>query len=215
MTYAIHSIFRTLQGEGVHAGTAALFVRFAGCNVWSGREEDRERDARRGVCARWCDTNFRGVEGTEGGYYTLHDLLDTVDTLRDRVPIVVLTGGEPSLQVDRRLVKGLQATGLRVHVETNGSRPLPSECDWITLSPKPPMTVVTTTRGYNELKCVLPDVDPAGFTHLVPVGRVFVQAQAGKDGRLMHVATNAALLYVLANPETRLSIQTHKVIGVP
>src|SRR5688500_12620742 len=146
MPYIVKEIFYTLQGEGAHAGRPAVFVRFAGCNLWSGREEDRAIGA--GGCARWCDTNFLGTDGPGGGRYP--DAAAVADAVRSRWPVdaaaapfTVLTGGEPTLQVDGALVVALR--GLHGHaewfgsvaVETNGTRPLPDPAPWVTLSPKP------------------------------------------------------------------------------
>lgn len=214
--YNVHSIFHTIQGEGVHAGTAAVFLRLAGCNAWSGREEDREKHAARGICARWCDTEFRASRGL--GRMTVDEILAAVcgpslEWGMDAPPIVVITGGEPSLQVDEALVEALHAANFAVHVETNGSRQLPDNVDWTTLSPKPPMPVVN--RRVDEVKCVLPDVDPEPWRGLVQRGRLFVQPRDDGDGLDLRTARwNEAVKYVTENPWARLSIQTHKLLGI-
>ena len=211
MTYAIREVFWTLQGEGVHAGTPAVFVRFAGCNVWSGREQDRAGAISRGVCAAWCDTEFRVAGGL--GRLSVEGVVAEVvrpalDWGLEAPGIVVCTGGEPSLQLNAPLVEALRWHGFAVHVETNGSRALP-EVDWITLSPKPPMPVVLTRA--DELKCVWPDVDPEPFQELVPKGRTFLQPRDDGDPERVRATAD----YVLNNPGLRLSIQTHKIIGLP
>ena len=215
--YMVHSIFPTIQGEGVHAGTPAIFVRLSGCNVWSGLAKDRERASARGVCALWCDTEFRGTTYS-GGSITLPDLLAQLLTYtleRPGLRLVVLTGGEPGLQVDRALVLGLQGAGYRVHVETNGSRELPQEIDWITLSPKPPMPVLV--QKVDEVKCIYPDVDPEPWREMVPGGRVFIQPRDpfGAFEGAPDTHWSEAIAYVLSHPWCRLSVQTHKLLDIP
>ncbi len=208
MSYSVTETFLTLQGEGQWSGTPAVFVRFAGCNVWSGEEEDRKKHASRGFCAAWCDTEFRG-----GLRYSAGQLVRRILTVADGVSLVVLTGGEPTLQVDAELVDALHMAGFRVHMETNGSRPAPFGVDWITLSPKPPMPVVavSTEDPADEVKVVLaPGVNPADFRHLCPPSRLFVQPLD-----LLGVDPRAAVGYVLAHPWARLSLQTHKTLGLP
>ena len=214
MSYLIHSIFHTVQGEGQHAGTPAIFIRFAGCNVWSGREADRGKATAKGICAAWCDTEFSGTTET-GGRFTLDELLERLSQEEDGPvpPIIVMTGGEPSLQVDRLLVVALKLLGWRVHIETNGSRELPEEIDWVTLSPKPPMPVVIERA--DELKCVWPDVDPFYWRGLVPAGRVFLQPRDDNDGdELRAIQWAETLSYVVENPWCRISLQTHKLLGI-
>lgn len=210
MTYAVKEVFLTLQGEGAHAGSRAVFVRFTGCNVWSGREQDRARDVAKGCCAAWCDTKFVGIDGTLGGRYTADELADLVLQLWGSAgqPIVVCTGGEPSLQLDRELVDAFHDRCTRVHVETNGSNPLPQEVDWVTLSPKPPMNVVS--QRYDELKVVYPaGFDPrhfeafASLRFVQPVDNINAKGNAEK-----------CIQFVLSNPGWRLSTQTHKALGL-
>lgn len=209
MSYAVKEAFLTLQGEGAHAGSRAVFVRFSGCNVWSGREQDRSRDTKKGVCAAWCDTNFFGTDGVNGGRYTADELVAKVRELwgPGRDGIVVLTGGEPSLQVDEALVRALHDAYFRIHIETNGSNRIVPGVDWITLSPKPPMPVVV--QRYDEVKVVVPAVDPHIYESYAPLR--FVQAL--DDGT--REPMKQAIDYVMAHPCWRLSVQTHKTIGVP
>lgn len=210
-SYAIKEIFLTLQGEGSHSGTPAIFVRFTGCNVWSGHEEHRERDAAKGTCARWCDTNFVGTDGVLGGRYTAAKLVETLRSLWNSLDhgIVVLTGGEPGLQLDGALVTALRAAGFSVHVETNGSIDLP-EVDWITLSPKPPMPVTPSMlERANEVKVVYPvrDITPSDW--LRDHGEHFIQPIAQRT-------PEDAVAFVLdSRGAWRLSLQTHKILHLP
>jgi 7-carboxy-7-deazaguanine synthase (Cx14CxxC type) len=208
--YAVKEIFYTLQGEGANAGSAAVFCRFAGCNLWSGREQDRP-DA---TC-QFCDTDFVDTNGTGGGKFaTAQDLAAAVLaawTGGTENRLVVLTGGEPALQVDTDLVDALHDEGFRIAIETNGTLPLPDGIDWICVSPKAGSTVIQT-RG-DELKLVypqpslLPDTVAAfTFTHR------FLQPMDGPD---QEKNTEAAVRYCKSHPEWRLSLQTHKLIGIP
>ena len=201
--YKVKEAFYTIQGEGHHAGSAAVFCRFSGCNAWSGLERDRLRDSAKAGCAAWCDTDFRGGES-----YSVESLVSLLRSLWP-VPgegVVVFTGGEPSLQLDDRLVDSCHASGLLCWVETNGSRVLPSSVDWVCLSPKPPLR--TVDQRYDEVKVVYPAFDPDGFKHAA--ARRFVQPQDGSEG-----AVEACVLYVKGHPEWRLSLQTHKLVGIP
>jgi 7-carboxy-7-deazaguanine synthase (Cx14CxxC type) len=210
MGYAVKEIFYTLQGEGAHAGRPAVFCRFAGCNLWSGREEDRAT----AVC-RFCDTDFVGTDGTAGGRYPSAAAL--ADAVAAHWPVgaagerfVVCTGGEPLLQLDAALVAALHAAGFRVAVETNGTLPPPAGIDWLCVSPKAgaPLRV---TRG-DELKLVLPQpgIAPADFARL-DFGRFSVQPM---DGPERERNLRLAVEFCLANPQWHLSLQTHKVIGI-
>jgi 7-carboxy-7-deazaguanine synthase (Cx14CxxC type) len=212
MTYAVREIFYTLQGEGAHAGRPAVFCRFAGCNLWSGREADRAA----AVC-RFCDTEFVGTDGEGGGKFaTAESLAKAVashwpagDTAGKRY--VVCTGGEPLLQLDGALIDALHAEGFEVAVETNGTQPAPEGLDWICVSPKSTAPVVLT-HG-DELKLVYPQADalPEQFEHL-DFGRFFLQPMDGPD---QVRNTQLAVEYCLAHPRWRLSVQTHKVLGIP
>jgi 7-carboxy-7-deazaguanine synthase len=209
VSYAVKEIFLTLQGEGGQAGRPAVFCRFAGCNLWSGREADRAE----AVCT-FCDTDFVGMDGPGGGRFaTPADLAGAVERAwrggaNDR--LVVLTGGEPLLQVDADLVAALHERGFDIALETNGTIEAPTGVDWICVSPKADAGLVQT-RG-QELKLVYPQagVDPARFEGL-EFERFLLQPMDGPD-RLAN--TEAAIAYCLAHPRWRLSVQTHKYLGI-
>ena len=207
--YAVKEIFYTLQGEGANAGRAAVFCRFAGCNLWTGREADRAT----AICD-FCDTDFMGV-GPDGGRFESSDAL--ADAVASRWPsgpdgrrFVVCTGGEPLLQLDAAAIDALHARGFRVAVETNGTIEPPAGLDWICVSPKARATLVV--RRGDELKLVFPqpDLDPAGFESLA-FGEYFLQPM---DGPTVLENTQAALAYCLAHPRWRLSLQTHKMLRI-
>ncbi len=209
MTYAVKEIFYTIQGEGVQAGRPAVFCRFAGCNLWSGREQDRAKAA-----CRFCDTDFVGTDGRDGGKFETADALATAiascwPTTAAR-PFCVLTGGEPLLQVDSPLVAALHRRGVSIAVETNGTIAAPAGIDWICVSPKAGNALVQC-HG-DELKVVVPqdglDLDALAqlpFTHrlLQPM-----------DSPLRRDNTAWAIEHCLADPRWRLSTQTHKVLGI-
>jgi 7-carboxy-7-deazaguanine synthase (Cx14CxxC type) len=209
VSYAVKEIFLTLQGEGGQAGRAAVFCRFAGCNLWSGREQDRAS----AVCT-FCDTDFVGMDGPGGGRFaTADDLAAAVEaawTGGAQNRLVVLTGGEPLLQVDEPLIEALHSRGFSLALETNGTLPVPAGVDWICVSPKADAPVVQM-RG-QELKLVYPQpgVDPARFEHL-DFERFLLQPMDGPD-RARN--TEAAIAYCLAHPRWRLSVQTHKYLGI-
>jgi 7-carboxy-7-deazaguanine synthase (Cx14CxxC type) len=210
MTYSVKEIFLTLQGEGGQAGRAAVFCRFSGCNLWTGREADRE-DA---VCD-FCDTDFVGVDGAGGGKFRSADELADAVSGKWRgggdARLVVCTGGEPLLQLDAPLIAALHERGFAVAVETNGTLAAPEGLDWICVSPKADAPLVQT-RG-DELKLVFPQpgVDPARFAGL-DFARFSLQPM---DGPARETATAAAIDYCLAHPKWRLSLQTHKYLGIP
>ena len=210
MTYSVKEIFLTLQGEGGQAGRAAVFCRFAGCNLWSGREEDRAA----AVCT-FCDTDFVGVDGSGGGKFAsaqnLARAVAATWTGGQESRLVVCTGGEPRLQLDAALIDALHGEGFAIAVETNGTLPAPAGIDWICVSPKADAPLAQT-RG-QELKLVYPQkgVDPARFLSL-DFERFFLQPMDGPDRA---AATDAAVAYCLANPVWRLSVQTHKYLGLP
>jgi len=214
MTYTVKEIFYTLQGEGAQSGRAAVFCRFSGCNLWTGREEDRSR----AVC-QFCDTDFVGV-GPDGGRFTsAKELADAIDRCwaggthgyeNSTRKFVVCTGGEPLLQLNEPVIDELHQRGFEVAVETNGSRPAPSSLDWICVSPKAGAPFVQTSG--NELKLVYPqeDAPPEKFAGL-DFQHFFLQPMDGPD---IAANTERAIEYCLRHPQWRLSIQTHKLVGV-
>lgn len=209
--YAIKEIFYTLQGEGANAGTPAVFCRFAGCNLWTGREEDRAK-----ATCQFCDTDFVGTDGPGGGRFkTAHDVAlacrAAAAAQTEAAKFVVLTGGEPMLQVDQDLIDALHAEGFRIAIETNGTLPVPATIDWICVSPKSGTEL--KQRHGDELKLVFPQAgaDPAAFQDL-PFKERFLQPMDGPD---QQQNTRAAIAYCLANPAWRLSVQTHKLLGIP
>jgi 7-carboxy-7-deazaguanine synthase (Cx14CxxC type) len=212
MIYTVKEIFYTLQGEGAQAGRAAVFCRFAGCNLWSGREEDRPE-----AKCRFCDTDFVGVDGAGGGRFeTAEELAGTIEqtwpadsTLGRR--FVVCTGGEPLLQMDAELIAALHGRDFEIAVETNGTIAAPEGVDWLCVSPKAGAELVQ--RSGDELKLVFPQlgVDPAEFDAL-PFRHFFVQPM---DGPSREAFTELALRYCLEHPQWRLSLQTHKLLGIP
>jgi len=211
MSYAVKELFLTLQGEGGQAGRAAVFCRFAGCNLWSGREEDRAS----AVCT-FCDTDFVGMDGEGGGRFaTPAAVVAAADAIWRGAPgepkLVVCTGGEPLLQLDPPLIAAFHAAGYEVAVETNGTIAAPAGLDWICVSPKADAPLAQTTG--DELKLVYPQpgVDPARFESL-DFRRFRLQPMDGPD-RI--AATEAAVAYCLAHPRWRLSVQTHKYLGLP
>lgn len=209
MSYAVKEIFLTLQGEGAQAGRAAVFCRFAGCNLWSGREEDRAR----AVC-RFCDTDFVGLDGTLGGSYPDAAALAcriaaTWGAGREN-RFTVLTGGEPLLQVDAPLIAALHAEGFEIAVETNGTIEPPAGLDWICVSPKADAPLRLTRA--DELKLVFPQEKAPPERFGTFEARHF--ALQPMDGPALPENTERAIAYCLAHPRWRLSVQTHKVIGI-
>jgi 7-carboxy-7-deazaguanine synthase (Cx14CxxC type) len=209
VAYAVKEIFLTLQGEGAQSGRAAVFCRFAGCNLWSGRETDRA-DAQ----CRFCDTDFVGTDGTRGGAYASADALaDAVEAewgSERRHRFVVITGGEPLLQVDAALLDALHARGFLVAVETNGTIDPPAGLDWICVSPKAGTEL--RVRCGQEMKLVYPqpDAPPEAFAALA-FERFSLQPM---DGPALADNTARAIEYCLRHPQWRLSLQTHKAIGI-
>ena len=210
MAYSVKDIFYTLQGEGGQAGMAAVFLRFTGCNLWSGLERDRAS----AVC-QFCDTDFVGVDGTGGGKFaTPTALADAVLALWPEADtdhrLVVCTGGEPLLQIDTPLIDALHAHGVRIAVETNGTIAAPPGLDWICVSPKSDAPLAQT-RG-DELKLVFPQAQarPERFEHL-EFTRYLLQPMDGPD---REANTGLAIAYCMAHPRWRLSLQTHKFTGI-
>jgi 7-carboxy-7-deazaguanine synthase len=209
--YSVKEIFATLQGEGANAGTPAVFLRFAGCNLWSGREQHRET----AVC-RFCDTEFVGTDGANGGKFGSAAMLaDAVEAIwpREAAPgrFVVCTGGEPLLQLDFPLLEALHARGFRVAIETNGTLAAPASVDWICVSPKAGAGLVQ--RAGNELKLVYPQpgAEPERYEDLA-FEHFFLQPM---DGPRREENTRLAADYCLRHPHWRLSLQIHKLIGIP
>lgn len=208
--YKIKEIYYTLQGEGAHAGRPAVFCRFTGCNLWSGREEDRHK----AIC-QFCDTDFWGTDGPLGGKYTADALarkvLDCWPSGQGGQPYVVCTGGEPLLQLDEVLVKAFHKLGLEVGVETNGTILPPPGLDWICVSPKAKTALLITTA--NELKLVYPQLgaEPQLYTSL-DFDHFYLQPMDGPDAERN---TQLTVQYCLQNPQWRLSLQTHKLLNIP
>jgi 7-carboxy-7-deazaguanine synthase (Cx14CxxC type) len=215
MTYAVKEIYYTLQGEGANAGRPAVFLRFAGCNLWSGLENDRAKGS--GGCSMWCDTQFVGTDGPGGGKFRSAETLVAAvvrawpANAGPASPLVVCTGGEPLLQLDAALVDGLRRAGFSVAAETNGTITPPGGLLWLTVSPKA-NTTLKVTRG-NELKLVYPQsgMDPALFAGL-DFKHFYLQPLDGPD-RVAN--TEACVAYCLGHPRWRLSVQTHKMLGIP
>ena len=210
MSYAVKECFLTLQGEGVQSGSRAVFLRFAGCNLWSGREQDRAE-----AQCNFCDTDFVGTDGEAGGKFAdAARLADHVLGIwgegEDR-RLVVITGGEPMLQLDPALVEALHERGFRVAVESNGTLPAVSGIDWLCISPKAGTDVVQ--RSGNELKLVWPQegIDPAALERW-DFGNFLIQPM---DCDAREEALDAAIRLVMDRPQWRLSLQTHKLIGLP
>jgi 7-carboxy-7-deazaguanine synthase len=212
MSYAVKEIFYTLQGEGAQAGRAAVFCRFAGCNLWSGRESDRAS----AIC-RFCDTQFVGVDGEGGGRFdTAGDLAEAIHATwpvrgAAGTRFVVCTGGEPLLQLDRELIDTLHERDFEIAVETNGTVAAPAGIDWICVSPKAGAPLVQTTG--DEFKLVFPQGDamPPLFEEL-EFRHFFLQPMDGPDRA---ANTDLAVKYCLEHPRWRLSLQTHKIVGIP
>jgi 7-carboxy-7-deazaguanine synthase len=209
-SYKIKEMYYTLQGEGNQAGRAAVFCRFSGCNLWSGREEDRAK----AICT-FCDTDFWGTDGVLGGRYEARHLAATAMDLwpadQPGKPYVVFTGGEPMLQLDELLIETFHQKGFEVAVETNGTLPVPSSVDWICVSPKANAPLVQT-RGH-ELKLVYPQSDamPYLFEDL-PFDHFYLQPMDGPD--VLH-NTQEAVSYCKSHPRWKLSVQLHKVLNIP
>jgi 7-carboxy-7-deazaguanine synthase (Cx14CxxC type) len=212
MSYAVKEIFYTLQGEGAQAGRAAVFCRFAGCNLWSGREADRST----AVC-RFCDTDFAGLDGPGGGRFdSAEELAAAIEQKWPTEPVigqrfVVCTGGEPLLQLDAGLIAALHGRAFEIAVESNGTLAAPEGLDWLCVSPKAGAKLVQ--RSGDELKLVYPQAgaDPADF-ELLSFRHFFLQPM---DGAEREANTGLALRYCLDHPRWRLSLQTHKILGIP
>jgi 7-carboxy-7-deazaguanine synthase (Cx14CxxC type) len=212
MSYAVKEIFYTLQGEGAQSGRAAVFCRFAGCNLWSGREQDRES----AVC-KFCDTDFADTNGPGGGKFETSETLAAA--IQEKWPsgsapakrMVVCTGGEPLLQLDASLIEALHACNFEIAVETNGTVAAPEHLDWICVSPKGGAPLLQTSG--NELKLVYPQsgIDPEDFVQL-QFNHFFLQPM---DGPNLAANIEQVVQYCLKHPLWRLSLQTHKIVGIP
>jgi 7-carboxy-7-deazaguanine synthase len=210
VSYAVKEVYYTLQGEGMQAGRPAVFCRFAGCNLWTGREEDRHR-----ATCQFCDTDFVGTDGPGGGRFATADEL--ADAVAAKWPAgggnryIVCTGGEPALQLDEALIHALHAREFEVAIETNGTTPLAPGIDWICLSPKAGTTIVV--RAGDELKLVFPQAaaPPEAFEDFA-FGNFLLQPMDGPDRERNTVL---AVEYCKAHPRWRLSLQTHKYLGIP
>lgn len=209
-TYSIKEIYLTIQGEGRQVGRAAVFCRFTGCNLWTGLEKDRDS----AIC-NFCDTDFRGMDGPNGGQYSAGDLAQAVGDLwpndKDGKPYVVCTGGEPLLQLDASLVDAFHDQGFEVAIETNGTLEAPTNIDWICMSPKP--TGEWKLRAGDELKLVFPQagMDPQQFLHF-DFDHFLLQPM---DGPLLAENTKKTISYCLDHPRWMVSLQTHKYAGIP
>lgn len=208
--YSVKEIYFTIQGEGMQTGRPAVFLRFAGCNLWSGREEDRDK----AIC-QFCDTDFFGVDGVNGGKYQVEALVEKVGNLwpgstRDNTPYVVCTGGEPLLQLDEVLINLLHATGFEVGIETNGTLPVPRGVDWVCVSPKAGADCIV--KSGNELKLVYPQkgLNPRQFEDW-DFEFYFLQPMDGAD---LGTNTKKTIEYCLTHPRWRLSLQMHKLAGL-
>jgi 7-carboxy-7-deazaguanine synthase (Cx14CxxC type) len=213
MAYSVKEIYYTLQGEGANTGRAAVFCRFAGCNLWTGREEDRA-----GAICKFCDTDFVGTDGPGGARFISAELLAEAvratwqeATSAQGLPLVVCTGGEPLLQLNGELVKALHNVGFQIAVETNGTLLPPEGIDWLCVSPKAGSNLAL--RSGHELKLVFPQEggEPERYEHL-DFQHFFLQPMDGLE-RERH--TQLAIQYCLNKPQWRLSLQTHKLIGIP
>jgi 7-carboxy-7-deazaguanine synthase (Cx14CxxC type) len=212
MSYAVKEIFYTLQGEGAQAGRAAVFCRFAGCNLWTGREADRST-----ATCQFCDTDFVGVDGQGGGKFASAQAL--ARAIEEKWPVggllgrrfVVCTGGEPLLQLDRKLIEALHECDFEIAVETNGTVAAPDGLNWVCVSPKAGAQFVQ--KSGDELKLVFPQTgaDPVDF-EMLPFRHFFLQPM---DGPSRAANTELALKYCLDHPQWRLSLQAHKILGIP
>ena len=209
MSYSVKEIYLTIQGEGVHTGKEAVFCRFSGCNLWTGREEDRHK-----ATCQFCDTDFFGIDGENGGKYSsVDDLIKQIeeclpDDLKEK--FIVFTGGEPLLQLDQKLIDGLHDKDFKIAIETNGTILPPNNIDWICVSPKKNAKLVLL-KG-NELKLVYPQTgfEPKQFEKL-EFDHFCVQPMDGKD---LQKNILECVSYCIENPLWRLSLQTHKILGI-
>lgn len=206
-TYKVKEIFYSIQGEGFHSGTPAIFIRFSGCNLWSGKENDRKK----AIC-QFCDTDFVGTDGLNGGKYTVEELIKKVldITKESNCRFAIFTGGEPLLQVDSKLINSLKNEGFYLTVETNGTQKVPKGIDWITVSPKENANFIQKTG--NELKLVYPQSNsiPSNYIGL-KFEHFYLQP---KDENRPNDNINKTLKYCLMNPKWKISVQSHKILNI-
>ena len=207
-TYAIKEMYYTLQGEGFHSGRAAVFCRFSGCNLWSGREEDRSK----AIC-KFCDTNFWGTDGVNGGKYSADNLMAKILKLwpLDEAPFIVFTGGEPALQLDDQLIQTLKTVNAEIAIETNGTIALADNIDWICMSPKANTELVV--KSGHEIKIIYPQegINPLDFKDW-DFENFYIQPM---DNPQRNENTEAAVNFCKAHPQFKLSIQSHKYLDIP
>ena len=208
--YSIKEIYYTIQGEGFHTGRPAIFIRFSGCNLWTGLEDDR-KDA---ICF-WCDTDFVGTNGLNGGIYSVNQILEIIINLwpksKNIKPYIVCTGGEPLLQIDQKFISTLHKAGFEIGLETNGTIPLPNGIDWICVSPKANSKLKLKTG--NELKLIYPqkNINPKDHENL-NFDHFFIQPMDNKNQKENILKSKT---FIKKNPIWKLSIQTHKILGIP
>ena len=210
MKYSVKEIYYTLQGEGFHTGRPAVFIRFSGCNLWTGHEKDRS-----GAICDWCDTDFVGTNGINGGKFSIKEIINIINSLwKDNVltkPYVVCTGGEPLLQMDEALIKAIHEEGFEIGLETNGTMIPPDGIDWICVSPKANADLIL--KNGNELKVVYPQCGMNPRVHeKLKFDHFFIQPM---DGINQKENIKRSEKFVLDHPKWKLSLQTHKILGIP
>lgn len=210
MKYSVKEIYYTLQGEGYHTGRPAVFIRFSGCNLWTGHEKDRS-----GAICDWCDTDFVGTNGINGGKFSIKEIINIINSLwKDNVltkPYVVCTGGEPLLQMDEALIKAIHKAGFEIGLETNGTMIPPDGIDWICVSPKANADLIL--KNGNELKVVYPQCGMNPRVHeKLKFDHFYIQPM---DGINQTENIKRSEKFVLDHPKWKLSLQTHKILGIP
>lgn len=210
MKYSVKEIYYTLQGEGYHTGRPAVFIRFSGCNLWTGHEKDRS-----GAICNWCDTDFVGTNGINGGKFSAEEITNIINSLwKGNVqtePYVICTGGEPLLQMDESLIKAIHKAGFEIGLETNGTMIPPDGIDWICVSPKANADLVL--KNGNELKVVYPQCGMNPRMHeKLKFDHFYIQPMDGVDQK---INIKRSEKFVLDHPKWKLSLQTHKILGIP
>ena len=210
MKYSVKEIYYTLQGEGYHTGRPAVFIRFSGCNLWTGHEKDRS-----GAICNWCDTDFVGTNGINGGKFSAEEITNIINSLwKGNVqtePYVICTGGEPLLQMDESLIKAIHKAGFEIGLETNGTMIPPDGIDWICVSPKANADLVL--KNGNELKVVYPQCGMNPRMHeKLKFDHFYIQPMDGIDQKNNIKKSEK---FVLDHPKWKLSLQTHKILGIP